>query len=489
MTIPFDNSYARLPERFYARLAPTAVSDPGLIQVNTALAAELGLDATWLASADGVAALAGNHVPAGAEPLAQAYAGHQFGGFVPQLGDGRAILLGEVVDQSGQRRDVQLKGAGPTPFSRGGDGRNWIGPVLREYVLSEAMHALAVPTTRALAAVTTGDVVYRERPVPGAVLTRVASSHVRVGTFQFFAARRDKEALQALFEFVVARHYPDVGTPLEFVEAVVERQARLVARWLGLGFIHGVMNTDNVAVSGETIDYGPCAFLDAFHPLKVYSSIDRNGRYAYGRQPEVMVWNLAQLLSALLPLIDDDEDAAVAAATPVIERAPAAMDAAWLAEFRRKLGLVVVEGTSDLAHDDGALIRALLNVMSTAEADFTNTFRALPDRAAAKAHFSKSSTDVVTEFDRWFDQWTQRLRAQGDDPEAIRSRLHATNPRVIPRNHRVEAAIQAGLDGDFAVFERLLGVCTRPFANDPDSEDLELPPQPHEVVTQTFCGT
>ena len=321
------------------------------------------------------------------------------------------------------------------------------------------------------------------------MLTRVASSHVRVGTFQFFAARQDKEALQTLFEYVVARHDPDVETPLEFVEAVIGRQARLVARWLGLGFIHGVMNTDNVAVSGETIDYGPCAFLDTYHPLEVYSSIDHGGRYAYGRQPQVMVWNLAQLASALLPLIDDDEDRAVAAATEVIERAPAAMDAAWLEEFRRKLGLVSVDGRGDLEKADAALIRSLLDVMVEAEADFTNTFRSLPDGDAAKAHFGKPSERALADFDRWTEEWVERIRAQGDVPADIRPRLHATNPRVIPRNHRVEEAIQAGLEGDFSVFERLVAACTRPFEDDPGSEDLELPPKPDEVVTQTFCGT
>jgi uncharacterized protein YdiU (UPF0061 family) len=489
VTIPFDNSYARLPERFYARLAPIPVGNPDLVKVNAELAAELGLDAAWLASEDGVDLLAGNRIPEGAEPLAQAYAGHQFGGFVPQLGDGRAILLGEVVDQNGERRDIQLKGSGPTPFSRGGDGRAWIGPVLREYLLSEAMHALAVPTTRALAAVTTGEMVFREGGMPGAILTRVAGSHLRIGSFQFFAARQDKEALQALFDYAVARHDPEAKTALEFVEAVIGRQARLVARWLGLGFIHGVMNTDNVAISGETIDYGPCAFLDRYHPLEVYSSIDLRGRYAYGRQPEIMVWNLAQLASTLLPLIDEDQEEAVAAATQVIERAPAAMDAAWLEEFRRKLGLVPVDGREDLEQADAALIRRLLKVMYEAEADFTNTFRSLPDGAAAKAHFGKLSAGVVSDFDQWTEDWEQRLRAQGELPADIGPRLHATNPRVIPRNHRVEEAIQAGLAGDFSVFERLLDICTRPFEDCPGSGELELPPKPDEVVTQTFCGT
>ena len=489
MTIPFDNSYARLPERFYARLAPTPVSDPGLIKVNDALAAELGIDAAWLAGDAGLAMLAGNRAPDGSEPLAQAYAGHQFGNFVPQLGDGRAILLGEVVDRRGERRDLQLKGSGPTPFSRGGDGRAWIGPVLREFLLSESMHALGVPTTRALAAIATGDPVYREQVVPGAILTRVARSHVRVGTFQFFAARQDREALQVLFDYVVNRHYPDVSAPLELIEMVIQKQAQLVAKWLSLGFIHGVMNTDNTTISGETIDYGPCAFLDTYHPLKAYSSIDVNGRYAYGRQPDVMIWNLAQLASALLPLIDDDEEKAVAAATAVIERAPAATDATWLEEFRRKLGLTPTDSDDEQRQADAALIRGLLDVMREGEADFTNTFRALPDRAIAKAHFDHPSEAILAGFDRWFSSWERRLGVQGDTLDTIKPRLHTANPRIIPRNHRVEEAIVAGIQGDYAIFERLLTACTRPFDDHPDSADLESPPEPHEVVTQTFCGT
>jgi uncharacterized protein YdiU (UPF0061 family) len=488
VSIPFDNSYARLPERFYKRLAPTPVSTPGLIKVNHALAAELGIDPSALESDEGVAVLAGNKVPEGADPLAQAYAGHQFGGWVPQLGDGRAILLGEVVDQAGERRDIQLKGSGRTPFSRGGDGRAWLGPVMREYLISEAMHALGVPTTRSLAAVTTGDAVRREWAYPGAVLTRVARSHIRVGTFQFFAFRKDQDALQALFEHVVERHYPVVDTPLDLLRQVLARQATLVAKWMGVGFIHGVMNTDNVQIAGETIDYGPCAFMDTYDPLTVYSSIDRNGRYAYGRQPDLMIWDLAQLATALLPIIDDDEDKAVQAATEVMGTASASMKQAWLEVFRRKLGLTYIEDNARLAEADTELVHQLLAVMAEGEADFTNTFRALPDIDAAKAHFGK--TDVAEDgFERWASAWARRLRAQGEDLDAVTDRLREVNPALIPRNHRVEEAIQAGLKEDFSVFERLLDAWSRPFETRDDLEELTRPPQAHEVVQQTFCGT
>ncbi|MEL7345705.1 MAG: YdiU family protein, partial [Pseudomonadota bacterium] len=339
----FDNSYARLPEKFFAKLPPAQVAKPGLVAVNAALAAELGLDAQALAAPDGLAVLAGNVVPQGAEPLAQAYAGHQFGGFSPQLGDGRAVLLGEIVTPKGDRRDIQLKGSGRTPFSRMGDGRAWLGPVMREYIVSEAMHAFNVPTTRALAAATTGDVVVREAPMPGAILTRVASSHIRVGTFQYFAARQDDAALRTLSDYVIDRHYPDAQTALELLNKVIERQARLVAQWMGLGFIHGVMNTDNTTVSGETIDYGPCAFMDAYEPGKVFSSIDQYGRYAYGRQPEILVWNLAQLATSLLPLMGEDRNASIEAATQAVHRFPDLYASAWSTVFGAKIGLETIE--------------------------------------------------------------------------------------------------------------------------------------------------
>ncbi|MEM0934979.1 MAG: YdiU family protein [Pseudomonadota bacterium] len=475
--IPFDNSYATLPARFYTKMAPTPVKAPELLLLNRALAAELGIAPDTLATPEGTAWLAGNAVPTGAEPLAQVYAGHQFGGFSPQLGDGRAILLGEVVDIAGQRRDIQLKGSGQTPYSRMGDGRAWIGPVIREFLVSEAMHALGVPTTRALAAVATGETVLRERPYPGAVLTRVASSHLRVGTFQYFAARGDTEAVQTLTDYAIARHYPEAEGALGLLKAVVSAQARLVARWMGLGFIHGVMNTDNTTISGETIDYGPCAFMDAYHPGQVFSSIDHQGRYAYARQPEILAWNLAQLATALLPLIDKDTDAAIAQAQEAITAYPAEAQAAWAATFRAKLGLTTEEeGDPDLA------IR-LLERMATAKADFTNTFRGLAD-GTAKDWFTDRAP-----FEAWEVEWRARL-AREPDPAGVPARLDAANPAIIPRNHRIEAAIAAALDGDLAPTHALHTALATPFAApDAATRTFTQPPTPAEIVPATFCGT
>ncbi len=479
MTIhfPFDNSYARLPERFFSRLPPTPVKLPGLIKINNRLAQDLGLDPDALASEDGVSVLAGNAVPEGADPLAQAYAGHQFGGWVPQLGDGRAILLGEVVDQEGIRHDIQLKGSGRTPFSRMGDGRAWVGPVLREYVVSEAMHALGIPTTRSLAAVTTGEVVVREAPLPGAVLTRVARSHIRVGTFQYFAARNDVEALQSLADHVIVRHYPDADGPLELLKAVIAAQARLVAQWMGVGFIHGVMNTDNTQIAGETIDYGPCAFMDLYNPGKVFSSIDHFGRYAYNKQPDILVWNLAQLATALLPLMGDDHDAAIKTATDAVHGFVPLFQDAWTDVFRAKLGLRTSR------YGDAALAHGLLEAMATGVADFTNTFRGLADGTSEDAF-----TDP-TPFKPWFAKWVARLEAEGATPEDRSADLRAANPAFIPRNHRIEAAIQSAVDGDYAPFERLVTVLSLPFDDQPGHADLMDPPTADEEVTQTFCGT
>lgn len=477
--IPFESQYAALPERFHAKLNPTPVSEPGLIKVNHRLARELGLDPAELESSDGIAMLAGNLVPDGATPIAQAYAGHQFGGWNPQLGDGRAILLGELRHADGGLRDVQLKGSGPTPFSRMGDGRAGLGPVLREYILSEAMHALGVPTTRALAAMTTGERVVRETLLPGAVFTRVASSHLRVGTFQFFAARGDVDALHALCDFARDRHYPEAETALDLLKAVIARQARLIARWMGLGFIHGVMNTDNMTISGETIDYGPCAFMESYHPETVYSSIDQFGRYAYRNQPEIAVWNLAQLATALLPLIDEDQDRAVERATEAVHEFADLYQAAWLSEFRSKLGLATAKsGDADLAQD-------LLAVMAAGAVDFALAFRGLSERV-----------DVVRElypepdaFDAWVLRWRARLAEENCTEAEISVRLNAANPAFIPRNHRVEAAIQAGLAGDFTPFDTLVGILERPFEDQPDHVDYQAPARPEEAVRQTFCGT
>jgi uncharacterized protein YdiU (UPF0061 family) len=477
--IPFEAQYAALPDRFHAQLAPTPVAAPGLIKVNHALARDLGLDPAALEHPEGLAVLAGNAVPDGAVPVAQAYAGHQFGGWNPQLGDGRAILLGELRHADGGLRDVQLKGSGRTPFSRMGDGRAGLGPVIREYVLSEAMHALGVPTTRALAAVTTGEQVLREGPVPGAVFTRVASSHLRVGTFQYFAARGDVDALEALVAYARARHYPQAETALDLLDAVIARQASLIARWMGLGFIHGVMNTDNMTISGETIDYGPCAFMEGYHPDTVYSSIDRNGRYAYRNQPEIGVWNLAQLATALLPLVDPDQNRAVERATESVHRFADLYQDAWLAVFRAKLGLTSQED------DDAGLAHDLLGRMAQAGVDFTLAFRGLAEGdAVVRALYPDPAV-----YDGWAARWRARLARDPAPADTLSARLKAANPAYIPRNHRVEAAIRGGLGGDFAPFETLLAVLARPFDDQPEHRDYQAPARPEEAVRETFCGT
>jgi serine/tyrosine/threonine adenylyltransferase len=489
--IAFDNSYARLPDRFYARQAPTPVARPQLIRVNPALAEALGLDPAWLASPAGVAILAGNQIADRSEPIAMAYAGHQFGGFSPQLGDGRAILLGEVIDRDGNRRDLQLKGAGPTPYSRRGDGRAAIGPVLREYVVSEAMAALGIPTTRALAAVTTGEMVRRETALPGAVLTRVAASHIRVGTFQFFAARGDVDGVRTLADHVIARHYPEAveadNRYRALFEAVMARQAALIARWLGVGFIHGVMNTDNMAISGETIDYGPCAFMDTFDPATVYSFIDEQGRYAYDNQPRIAQWNLARLVETLLPLLDEDETAARAQAQVMIDAFGSLFQAAYATEMRRKLGLVTSQP------DDVQLAQDLLARMAKNHADFTLTFRALGHAAAGPAADAAACTlfDQPADFTTWADQWRARLADEPVGAEgAVRMRLDAANPAYIPRNHLVEAMITAAVsERNFAPFGALHAVLAAPFTDQPGAERFALPPRPEEVVRNTFCGT
>ncbi|SHL68597.1 Uncharacterized conserved protein YdiU, UPF0061 family [Roseovarius litoreus] len=469
--IPFDNSYAHLPDRFFTRLDPVPVKAPRLVAFNAGLAAEMGI--TPGTPEDMAQAFSGNRPPKGAAPLAQAYAGHQFGGFSPQLGDGRANLLGEVVTPGGQRLDIQLKGSGPTPYSRMGDGRAWLGPVLREYVLSEAMHALGIPTSRALAAVTTGESVYRETgALPGAILARVAQSHIRVGTFQYFAARRDVPGLQALFEHVVERHYPQAQNPADLLEAVIEAQARLVAHWMSVGFIHGVMNTDNTTISGETIDYGPCAFMDMFHPDTVYSSIDAHGRYAFSNQPNVIVWNMAQLATALVALMPD-QDAAIEDFTRLVHAMPDRIHAHWLQAYGRKIGLPAATA------EDAPLITGLLQAMAENRADFTNTFRALSDGGARDQFLDPGA------FDAWEAGWQKRIATE-DDPARV---MRQANPVYIPRNHRVEQMIAAAVAGDFAPFERLLRVLADPFTPQEGARDLTHPPQPAEVVHQTFCGT
>ncbi|MCZ4261147.1 YdiU family protein [Limimaricola sp. G21655-S1] len=463
--IAFDNSYDRLPDRLFTRQAPVPVAAPGWIALNDGLARELGLDAGALRSEEGLAMFSGNAVPEGAAPLAQLYAGHQFGNWNPQLGDGRAILLGEVVGPDGIRRDIALKGSGRTPYSRMGDGRAWIGPVIREYLMSEAMHALGVPTTRALAAVTTGEEVIRETALPGAVLTRVAQSHIRVGTFQILTARGDLEGLRALADHAMARHYPEAGSVPEMLAQMVARQADLIAQWMSLGFIHGVMNTDNCSVAGETIDYGPCAFMDAYHPGRVFSSIDAYGRYAYGNQPQVALWNIAQFATALVPLMPDQQRA-VDDFTAIINRFADLYQEAWIARFGAKLGL------PDPRPEDRPLIEGLLTAMTGAETDFTNGFRALAEDGPERAGASP--------------EWIARWRARGPDFGIAA----AANPVVVPRLHRIEAAITAAMAGDHDPFDEMLGVVTRPFDPDPAlAERYVAPPQEHEKVDKTFCGT
>ena len=459
----FDNSYARLPDRLYTAMPPTPVAEPSWIALNEPLAREMGLDPDALRAAPEI--FAGNRVPDGAHPLAQLYAGHQFGGWSPQLGDGRAILLGEHV-HDGRRWDVQLKGSGPTPYSRMGDGRAALGPVIREYLVSEAMHALGVPTTRALAAVTTGeDVLRQEGPLPGAVLTRVAASHIRVGTFQVLAARDDVDGLRALLDHAIARHAPGADGPMGLLDHVMRAQADLVARWMGLGFVHGVMNTDNMTVSGETIDYGPCAFLEAYHPDTVFSSIDQFGRYAWKNQPDIALWNLAQLATALLPLMGERE-AAVARATEALEGFRDLYAAAWSRVMAAKIGV-----------DDMALAMELLAIMAEGGADFTNTFRAL-------AVAPETARDQLTDRDR-FDGWLARWRARDPDGDAMRR----ANPAVIPRNHRVEQAIVAAQSGDLAPFRALHAVLADPWEETEANAPYRRPAAPGEAVTRTFCGT
>lgn len=488
--IRFDNSYARLPERFSVRLAPTKVRSPRLVRINGPLARELGIDPDWLASRDGVEVLAGNRIAEGSEPLAQAYAGHQFGGFMPQLGDGRALLLGEVVGCDGVRRDIQLKGSGPTPFSRRGDGRAALGPVLREYIVSEAMAAFGIPTTRALAAVMTGEPVFRETALPGAVLTRVAASHVRVGTFQYFAVRRDIDGVRTLADYVIDRHYPEArgaqNPYAALLEAVVARQAALVAQWMLIGFIHGVMNTDNCAISGETIDYGPCAFMDTFHFGMVLSSIDHQGRYAYGNQPHIAQWNLARFAETLLPILAETPEKSMELAQAAIGAFGERYLGAYTAGLCRKLGL------SRPQDGDLELGQALLEAMMAGEADFTLTFRHLADAAADPAADStvRALFKEPALYDTWATSWRARLAREGGDPLARREAMRRASPRFIPRNHRVEEAIAAAITReDFSVFERLLAVLARPFEDQPENDDLAAPPRPEEVVQQTFCGT
>ncbi len=483
----FENTYAALPALFFERAIAHPVSAPRLIKLNAPLAQALGLDPLWLESPDGIAMLAGNRFPPSAMPIAQAYAGHQFGNFQPQLGDGRALLVGEVVDRDGVRRDIQLKGSGPTRFSRNGDGRAAVGPMLREYCVGEAFAALGVPTTRALAVVSTGDLVYRERRLPGAVFTRVAASHIRVGTFQYFAARSDANSLRTLADYAVARHYPDLigvqNPALALLGAVVARQADLIARWMLVGFIHGVMNTDNMTIAGETLDYGPCAFMDAYHPKTVFSSIDQFGRYAYANQPGIAVWNLARLAEALLPLIDQDQDKAVKLAQAQLAKFQGRYDQTWHGGLRAKAGLTTSED------GDLKLIGDLLDAMALNGADFTLTFRGLADEIETSTDTRDLFIDP-TAFDSWAARWRERLAHEPVELVKRRMAMNAVNPKYIPRNHLIEAAIRAAEDhGDFGPFETLVQVTAKPFDEQPVYEQFANPPLDGERVLQTFCGT
>jgi serine/tyrosine/threonine adenylyltransferase len=487
---PFQNTYAALPAGFFARVAPTPVASPRLIKLNRALAIHLGLDPDLLGTPEGTEILAGKRLPDGADPIAMAYAGHQFGHFVPQLGDGRAILLGEVIDADGVRRDIQLKGSGPTPFSRRGDGRAALGPVLREYIVSESMAVLGIPTTRSLAAVVTGENVMRETPLPGAVLTRVASSHIRVGTFQYFAARSDTEGVRRLADHVIARHYPQAANAERpyraLLEGVIARQADLIARWLLIGFIHGVMNTDNTSISGETIDYGPCAFLDAYDPATVFSSIDEQGRYAYANQPRIALWNLTRLAECLLPLLSDDQEKAIADAQSALGEFSEKFDASYQAGLRSKLGLFTAQD------GDAALAQDLLDAMAKNQADFTLTFRRLSDAALDPAGDREVRPLFAdpTAYDEWAARWRQRIGVEPQDGAARRGAMRSVNPAFIPRNHRIEAAIEAAVNrDDYAPFEELLTVLSRPYEDQPAFAGYAEPPEPHQRVLQTFCGT
>lgn len=478
----FDNSYLGLPEIFYSRLNPTPVRSPELVVLNEALAAELGLDAEVLRGADGVAVLAGNKLPGGAAPLAQAYAGHQFGHFT-MLGDGRALLLGEQITPQGHRFDIQLKGAGRTPYSRRGDGRAALGPMLREYIISEAMYALGIPSTRSLAVVGTGEVVRRESALAGAVLTRVAASHIRVGTFEYISHYGKPDDVRALADYTIKRHFAHIGTGADgyllFLREVIRRQAELIAGWMLVGFVHGVMNTDNMALSAETIDYGPCAFMDSYDPAVVFSSIDTYGRYAYGNQPGMALWNLARLAETLLPLLHEDSEKAVQLAQDTLSEFEEVYELSWLAGMRAKLGLF------DAEEDDESLVHDLLDMMQKFRADYTNTFRALtlgrPEQTAMHADAA---------FVRWLEAWQARLDRQHKADAEVRQLMRSANPAVIPRNFRVEQALEAAVrHGDYSVMERLLRVLASPFAYSPEHEEYTEPPGPAEPAYRTFCGT
>ena len=488
--VTFENSYSRLPENFYQRLSPTSVKSPSLVALNYQLATELGFDIDALSSNDGIALLAGNKILAGSDPIAIAYAGHQFGYFVPQLGDGRAHLLAEIIDGNGQRRDMQLKGSGQTAYSRDGDGRAPLGSVIREYILSEAMHALGISTTRSLAAVTTGEQVYRQSALPGGILTRVAASHIRIGTFEYFAAQNDYNSLKCLADYAISRHYhaaKATDNPYRsLLESVLDGQAKLIASWMNIGFIHGVMNTDNTSIAGETIDYGPCAFMDSYDYKTVFSSIDQYGRYAYGNQALVMQWNLTRFGESLLPLLDPDTDKAVQIVEEVIDTYQDLFSDYWLAGLCQKLGL------TEKSAADLLLGQNLFELMQKHAADFTLTFRYLCDVTAenADAMLIRSLFDLSNDFDQWLSRWRNRLLEQTETQQQCIAIMRNNNPAFIPRNHRVEQAIESAVEsGDFSKMYQLIKILSDPYHEQPEFADYASPPQPGEWVGQTFCGT
>lgn len=482
----FDNSYARLPELLFDPAPPMKVRAPEVVVLNYELGEQLGLDLRKLSSDEAARLFAGQELPAGAQPIAQAYAGHQFGGFT-MLGDGRATLLGEHITPANQRVDIQLKGSGQTPFSRRGDGRAALGPMLREYIISEAMAGLGIPTTRSLAVVLTGEPVFREEILRGAILTRVAASHIRVGTFQYLSAKRDLENLRLFADYTIERHYPELATPanldspnkyIEFLKQVIARQAKLIAQWQLVGFIHGVMNTDNMTISGETIDYGPCAFMDQFHPATVFSSIDHDGRYAYGNQPSIGQWNLARFAETLLPLIHTEQDKAIEIAVAALNEYATIFDRHWLNGMRAKIGL-----QTEL-EADRELIIGLLNWMQEKEADFTNTFDDLSCGAEREGEFYRDP-----EFLAWHSSWTERLKKEGSDNAEARTRMQKVNPAIIARNHRVEEALAAANSADLAPLESLVRALKSPFSRNESQSPFRSPPPSNSCRYQTFCGT
>ncbi len=493
--MPFQNRFAQLPPQLFSEVQPTAVSRPQWIRFNEALATELGLDAVSLNTPAAAAIFAGNTLPDTAKPLAMTYAGHQFGHWVPQLGDGRAVLLGDLLDIHDQYREVQLKGAGITPYSRSGDGRAWVGPVLREYIVSEAMAALGVPTTRALAAVLTGDQVFREGAMPGAIITRVANSHVRVGTFQYFIARDDLPAIDALMQHMISTCYPEISDAANpasaLFSAVISKQANLVAHWQSVGFIHGVMNTDNMAISGETIDYGPCAFLDEYDPKKVFSSIDQMGRYAFANQPAAAQWNLSNFGQALLPFIDNDKDAALAIAQSLLDEFPKRYQEAYNERMLAKIGISNQHG------NDMELLTELLALMVESNADFTLTFTYLTNYQLTKLNprITKPAIDISpyyqapSSLQAWHEKWQRRLTQQSTNSEQQHTLMQQHNPVLIPRNHRIEACIQSAVENDFEPFNELVNAMQRPYSTDQQYSHLAEPPNEREVVKKTFCGT